>query len=44
LWAEAHRIELPELTMPIRQETWEEEMEPDGALVFGEQEKGTSDA
>ena len=43
LWAEAHQIELPELTMPIHQETWEEEMDPDGALVFGEQEKSTSE-
>ena len=39
LWAEANRIELPELTMPIPQETWEEEMDPDGALVFGEPEE-----
>ena len=43
LWAEANRIELPELTMPIHQETWEEEVDPDGALVFGEQEKSTSE-
>lgn len=43
LWAEAHQIELPELTRPIPQETWEEDMDPDGALVFGEQEKTTPD-
>ena len=43
LWAEANRIELPELTMPIHQETWAEEVDPDGALVFGEQEKDTSE-
>ena len=43
LWAEANRIELPELTMPIPQETWEEEMDPDGALVFGEPEEPAPD-
>ena len=41
LWAEANRIEVPELRAPIPQETWEEEMDPDAALVFGEQEKIT---
>ena len=39
LWAEAGRIELPELTKPVPQEAWEEEVDPDGALVFGEQEE-----
>lgn len=43
LWAEADRIELPELTMPEHQETWEKEIDPDGALVFGEREEDTSE-
>ena len=44
LWTEADQIELPELTMPVHQETWEEEVDPDGALVFGEHEEDTSEA
>lgn len=39
LWGEAARIELPELTMPAHLETLEEEeVDPDGVLVFGDQE------
>ncbi len=44
LWAEAGRIDLPELTMPAHQETWEKEIDSDGALVFGEHEKDTPEA
>ena len=44
LWTEADQIELPELTMPVHQETWEEEVDSDGALVFGEHEEDTSEA
>ena len=44
LWAEADRIELPELTMPTHLETLEaEEVDPDGVLVFGDQEESTSE-
>ena len=44
LWAEAERIELPELTIPTHLETLEaEEMDPDGVLVFGDQEESTSE-
>ena len=43
LWAEAGRIELPELTMPVHLETQEEETDPDGVLVFGEHGESTSD-
>lgn len=43
LWAEADRIEVPELTIPEHQETWEKEIDPDGALVFGEHEEDTSE-
>lgn len=44
LWAEAGRIDLPELTMPSHQETWEKEIDPDGVLVFGEHEEDTPEA
>ena len=43
LWAEAERIELPELTMPAYMEVQEEETDPDGVLVFGEHEESTSE-
>ena len=43
LWAEAGKIELPELTMPAHVEALEEEVDPDGALVFGEHEESASD-
>ncbi len=43
LWAEAERIELPELTMPAHVEVQEEETDPDGVLVFGEHEESTSE-
>lgn len=44
LWTEADRIELPELTMPTHLETLEaEEVDPDGVLVFGNQEESTSE-
>ena len=44
LWAEAERIELPELTMPAHLEMLEEEeVDPDGVLVFGDQEESTSE-
>ena len=44
LWAEAARIELPELTMPAHLETVEEEeVDPDGALVFGDQKENPSE-
>ena len=44
LWAEAARIELPELTIPTHLETLEEEeVDPDGVLVFGDQEESTSE-
>ncbi len=43
LWAEAERIELPELTMPVYMEVQEEETDPDGVLVFGEHEESTSE-
>ena len=43
LWAEAARIELPELTMPPHLETLEEEeVDPDGALVFGDEKESPS--
>ncbi len=44
LWAEAGRIELPELAMPAHLESLSDETEtidPDGALVFGEHAGGT---
>ncbi len=46
LWAEAGRIELPELAMPahlesLSDETSEGTIDPDGALVFGEHAGGT---
>ena len=44
LWAEAGKIELPELTLPVHKETWEEEVDPDGALVFGDREENTPEA
>ena len=38
LWAEAEQIELPELTLPAHVEALQEEpLDPDSALVFGEQ-------
>lgn len=40
LWAEAERIELPQLTMPAHLEA-PEEVDPDGVLVFGEQGEST---
>ena len=44
LWAEAARIELPELTMPPHLETQEEEdVDPDGALVFGNEKESPSE-
>ena len=44
LWAEAERIELPALTIPTHLETLEEEeVDPDGVLVFGDQEESTSE-
>ncbi|RKU14886.1 ribosome silencing factor [Candidatus Poribacteria bacterium] len=43
LWAEAGRIELPELTMPVHVEAQEEETDPDGVLVFGEHGESTSE-
>lgn len=43
LWAEAARIELPELTMPGYVEGQEEETDPDGVLVFGERPESTSE-
>lgn len=48
LWAEAAHIELPELTMPAHLESvsdgvWEESVDPDGALVFGDHEEDTSE-
>ena len=43
LWAEAGRIELPELTMPAPMEAPEEEADPDGVLVFGEHGERTSE-
>ena len=43
LWAEAGRIELPELTMPAYMEVQEEETDPDGVLVFGEHGESTSE-
>lgn len=43
LWAEAGRIELPELTMPVPMEAQEEETDPDSVLVFGEQGESTSE-
>lgn len=36
LWAEAKQIPLPKLERLPQQETWEDETDPDGALVFGE--------
>ena len=43
LWAEAERIELPELTMPVHVEAQEEEVDPDGVLIFGEHGESTSE-
>ena len=48
LWAEAGRIELPELAMPAHLESLSDEVseagvDPDGALVFGGQVEGTSE-
>ena len=48
LWAEAGRIELPELAMPTHLEVpgadaSEQRMDPDGVLVFGVQEEGASE-
>ena len=48
LWAEAGRIELPELAMPahlesLSDDTSEESIDPDGALVFGEHKAETSE-
>lgn len=43
LWAEAGRIELPELTMPAHVEVQEEETDPDNVLVFGEHGESTSE-
>ena len=43
LWAEAGRIELPELTMPVHVDIQEEETDPDGVLVFGEHGESTSE-
>ena len=43
LWAEAGRIELPELTMPLHVEVEEEEADPDSVLVFGEHGESTSE-
>ena len=40
LWAEAERIELPQLTMPAHVEA-PEEADPDGVLVFGEHSEKT---
>lgn len=44
LWAEAARIELPELTMPPHLETPEEEdLDPDSTLVFGDEKESPSE-
>ncbi|MDE0424062.1 ribosome silencing factor [Candidatus Poribacteria bacterium] len=48
LWAEAGRIELPELAMPAHLESLSDEasegrIDPDGALVFGGHEEGVSE-
>ena len=48
LWAEAGRIELPELAMPahlesLSDEASEERIDPDGALVFGGHEEQASE-
>ena len=43
LWAEAGRIELPELTMPVAMEVQEEETDPDSVLVFGEHGESPSE-
>ena len=48
LWAEAGRIELPELEMPAHLESvlddaGENGIDPDGALVFGEREEDASE-
>ncbi len=48
LWAEAGRIELPELEMPAHLESAsddaaENDVDPDGALVFGDSEEGMSE-
>ena len=43
LWAEAKRIELPELAMPVHVEEAQEEADPDGVLVFGEHGESTSE-
>ena len=46
LWAEAGRIELPELEIPTHLEStseavWENKIDPDGVLVFGNDEEDT---
>ena len=43
LWAEAGRVELPELTMPLHVEALKEEADPDGVLVFGDHGESTSE-
>ena len=43
LWAEAGRIELPELTMPAHVEVQEEKTDPDSVLVFGKHGESTSE-
>ncbi len=43
LWAEAERIELPELAMPVHVEEAQEESDPDSVLVFGEHGESTSE-
>ena len=48
LWAEAGRIELPELAMPAHLESLSDEvsaegLDPDGALVFGGHAEGKSE-
>ena len=48
LWAEAGRIDLPELAIPahlesLSDEASEEDIDPDGALVFGVPGEGTSE-
>ena len=48
LWAEAERIELPELDIPghlvsTSDDAAEDGVDPDGALVFGDREKGPSE-
>ena len=48
LWAEAERIELPELEMPVHlvstsDDAAENGVDPEGALVFGDYEEGPSE-